>query len=127
MIRRLEVLHYRALKYVNISLLNFQILVGPNGSGKSTFLDVLDFVKDVLNENPQKAVEKRASHFDELLWKHEGEQFKIALELEIPEETRNKLKEAGFTSVRYEIALRTDKKKGVSVGGENLRGARTLR
>ena len=40
MIRRLQVLHYRAFKYIDIELSRFHILVGPNASGKSSFLDV---------------------------------------------------------------------------------------
>lgn len=120
MIRRVEVLHYRALKYINIELSNFQILVGPNGSGKSTFLDTLDFLKEALNESPRKAVEKRASHFDELMWKHEGKQFEISLELEIPAEVRKKLKDNEFTQIHYQISFHADEKKGVGIGGESL-------
>lgn len=33
MIKRIQVLYYRALKYVDINLSNFQILVGPNAKG----------------------------------------------------------------------------------------------
>lgn len=41
MIRLVEALHYRCLRYVRQPLDDFQVLVGPNASGKSTFLDVL--------------------------------------------------------------------------------------
>ena len=75
MICRIQVLHYRALKYIDVKLSNFHILVGPNASGKSTFLDVINLVKDILNKNPHMAVERRASHFDELLWKQQGDRF----------------------------------------------------
>lgn len=120
MIRRLEVLHFRALKYIDIKLSNFHILVGPNASGKSTFLDVINLVKDVLNETPRMAVEKRVSRFDELLWKQEGDRFEIAIELEIPEDTRERLKDREFSLVRYEISLQLDDMEGIIIGGENL-------
>ncbi|MGQ9723636.1 MAG: AAA family ATPase, partial [Candidatus Jordarchaeum sp.] len=106
MIRRVQVLHYLALKYIDIKLLNFHILVGPNASGKSTFLDVINLIKDILNENPHNAVEKRASRFDELLWNQQGSRFEIAIELGIPEDIKEKLKDKVFSLVRYEISLR---------------------
>lgn len=120
MIRRIQALHYRALKYIDIKLSNFLILIGPNASGKSTFLDVIHLIKDILNENLQKAIEKRTSRFDELLWKQLGNKFEIAFELEIPEEIRGKLKDKDFALVRYEITLQLDNEKGVIIGGENL-------
>lgn len=120
MIRRLQVLHYRALKYTDIELSNFHILIGPNASGKSTFLDVINLIKDILNEGPHKAVEKRASRFNELLWMQQGTKFEIAIELEIPKDIRGGLKNKDYSLVRYEISLQFDDKKGVIVGGENL-------
>jgi len=120
MIRRIQALHYRALKYINVRLSNFLILIGPNASGKSTFLDIINLIKDVLNESPQKAIEKRTARFDELLWKQMGNKFEIAFELVIPEEIRTKLKDKDFSLARYEIALQLDNEKGIIIGGENL-------
>ncbi len=120
MIRGLQVLHYRALKYINIKLSNFHILIGPNASGKSTFLDVINLIKDVLDGSPQMAVEKRASRFDELLWKHPGNTFEVAVQLEIPRDIKQNLKDKDFSLVRYEISLHLDEKKGAIIGGENL-------
>jgi len=120
MIRRLQVLHYRAFKYIDIKLSNFHILIGPNASGKSTFLDVINLIRDVLNEGPKRAVEKRASRFDELLWKQQGNKFEIAIELEIPNNIKEKLKSKDFSLVRYELAIQSDDKKGIIISGENL-------
>lgn len=120
MIRRVQVLHYRVFKYVDIRLSNFQILIGPNASGKSTFLDGINLIKDILNGSPQIAVERRASRFDELLWKQQGDKFEIAIELEIPSDIKQRLKDKEFSLVRYEISLQLDDRKGVAIGGENL-------
>ena len=120
MISRIQVLHYRALKYIDVKLSNFLILVGPNASGKSTFLDVLNLIKDVLNNSPHVAVEKRASRFDELLWKQQGNKFEIAIDIEIPQDIQANLKDKDFSLVRYEISLQSDSQKGVVIGGENL-------
>ena len=53
MIRRIEALRYRGLRYISQEVKPFQMLVGPNASGKSTFLDVpalfSDFVRDGLD------------------------------------------------------------------------------
>ena len=97
MIKRLQVLHYRALKYIDIKLSNFHILVGPNASGKSSFLDVINLIRDILNESPHAAVEKRASRFDELLWNQQGNKFEIAAELEVPKEIKQRLKDKDFS------------------------------
>lgn len=120
MISRIQVLHYRALKYIDVKLSNFLILVGPNASGKSTFLDVLNLIKDVLNESPRSAIEKRASRFDELLWRQEGNRFEIAIDIDIPTHIQAKLKDKDFSLARYELSLQSDNRKGVVIGGENL-------
>jgi len=120
MISRVEVLYYRALKYINVKLSSFQILVGPNASGKSTLLDVINLVKDILNEGPHIAVEKRSSSFNNLLWKQQGNRFEIALELEIPKDILGRLKRVDFSKVRYEISLQSEEKKGITISGEYL-------
>ena len=48
MIRRIEALNYRCLRYVSQPLDHFHVLVGPNASGKSTFLDVVGLIRDLL-------------------------------------------------------------------------------
>lgn len=120
MIRHLQVLHYRAFKYIDVNLSNFHILIGPNASGKSTFLDAINLIKDILDDSPRMAVEKRASRFDELLWRQQGDKFEIAIELEIPENVRKMLKREDFSFARYEVSLQLDIVKGCTIGGENL-------
>lgn len=120
MIRRIEILHYKAFKYVDIQLEPFQIIVGPNASGKSTFFDVICLIQDILREGPQNAVRKRVSHFKELLWKKEGERFEIVLQLNIPEEIKKKLKDSEYNTVRYEVSLHADEINGISIQDENL-------
>lgn len=120
MIRRMEIRGYRALKYNDVRLSNFQILVGPNASGKSTFLDSINIIKDVLNHGPQQAIEKRASRFNELLWNQQGNQFEMAVEMQIPEEIQAKFKNEKFSFVRYEISFQLNDKDEVIIGGENL-------
>jgi len=120
MIRRLQILHYKAFKYVDIQLEPFQIIVGPNGSGKSTFFDTICLIQDILREGPQNAIQKRVSQFKELLWKKEGEQFEIVLQMNIPEEIKRKLKDVEYNIVRYEISIHTDNINGISIRDENL-------
>lgn len=120
MIHRVEVLNYRALRYINVHLSNFHILIGPNASGKSTFLDVLDLLKDILDKNPQTAVEHRASRFDELVWNQQGNKFEIAIELKIPQHLKEKLKNRDFSFVHYEISLVQHERQGIIIEGENL-------
>ena len=44
MIRRLQALNYRCLRYVDVDLGRSHILVGPNASGKSTLFDAIAFL-----------------------------------------------------------------------------------
>jgi predicted ATPase len=120
MISRLQVLHYRALKYIDIKLSNFQILIGPNASGKSTFLDVINLINDLLNIGPEEAIKKRANRFDELIWKNEGNQFEIAIELDIPDYLKNRLKDKNYSKARYEISIQCEERSGVNIAYENL-------
>ena len=64
--------------------------VGPNASGKSTFLDVLVFLKDILEEGLQEAVQKRARSVRDLVWQMEPHPVELAVELHIPEHLRHK-------------------------------------
>ena len=56
MIRRIEALNYRCLRYVSQPLEHFHVLVGPNASGKSTFLDVLGLIRDLLTKGLDDAI-----------------------------------------------------------------------
>ena len=61
MIRRLEALHYRCLRYVDVELGRFHILVGPNASGKSTLFDAIAFLGDPVSDALEAAVKNRTS------------------------------------------------------------------
>jgi predicted ATPase len=120
MITRLEVKGYKAFKYVNLSIANFNILVGPNASGKSTLLDIFKLIKDILEGGPKKAVEERSSRFQELLWQHEGDKFEIAIEFTLPDNLQEKMKNKNIEKARYEITINNDAKAGNIIEIENL-------
>ncbi len=113
MIRRIEALGYRSLRYVSQSLTDFEILVGPNASGKTSFLDVPAFLGDVLRVGPTKAIlgdrraglPPRATDPQHLVWMREGTRFELAIELEIPTTIRSALPAEDFLTCRYEIAV----------------------
>lgn len=63
MIRRVQALNCRCLRYVDLSLDRFHVLVGPNASGKSTLFDVVAFLGDVIREGVGAAIERRAENF----------------------------------------------------------------
>ena len=108
MIRRIQVLHYRCLRYVDVMLGRFQVLVGATGSGKSALLDAIALLSDLVREGPEAAVISRADDFRDLVWgrPEEDPRFEIAAEFEISEDLREKLgSESNFQRFRYEIAL----------------------
>ncbi len=106
MIRLIEALNYRCLRYVQQPLKDFQVLVGPNASGKTTFLDVIGFLSDLINDGLHAAVDKRARTFRDLLFNHHGDRFELAVEMEIPAEICEQY-DAGhaFNTIRYAIAI----------------------
>ena len=106
MIRKLEALNYRCLRYIDQSLSDFHVLVGPNASGKTTFLDVISFLSDLVTDGLEKAIDRRTPNFCDLLFAHQGERFEVAVELEIPDSRRQFLhSEKKFDTVRYEVAI----------------------
>ena len=106
MIRSIEALNYRCLRYVRQNLKDFHVLVGPNASGKTTFLDVISLLGDLVGGGLEKAIQGRTSNFMDLLFSYQGKKFELAVELEIPEERKKLLPpKRPFDIVRYEVAL----------------------
>ena len=108
MIRRIQALHYRCLRYVDVRLDRFHVLVGPNASGKSTLLDVVQFMGDMVSAGLEAAVEKRTRNFQDLVWDRPGQDlgFELAVEFDIPVEVKEKLpRDKPFELFRYEIAI----------------------
>lgn len=111
MITRIQALNFRCLQYIDQRVANFHALIGPNASGKTTFLDILAFVRDlVLPRNDLEiAIQNRTRNFRDLLWKHQGDCFELALEAEVPDEI---IRNAGFVNggghkhIRYELIIR---------------------
>ena len=106
MITLIEALNYQCLRYVRQPLGSFHVLVGPNGSGKTTFLDVVGFLHDLVSKGLDEAVTSRASNPSDLIWRHEGEGFELAVEAEIPDQKREILNDAHYDTVRYALAIR---------------------
>ncbi len=109
MIKLVEAKNYRCLKYIHQELGRFQVLIGANASGKTTFLDVISFISDIVNDGIDKAVYKRSSNFNDLTFGGGGGDIELAVEAEIPEKIRNKLWDKEFDTIRYEINLNLNK------------------
>jgi predicted ATPase len=107
MIRAIEALHYRCLRYVRQPLEPFQVLVGPNASGKTTFLDVVAFLGRLVSDGLDAAIDERTQNFQDLVWAREGEQFELAIEAAIPEDRKARLTKS-FDTIRYEIRIGID-------------------
>jgi ABC-type transport system involved in cytochrome c biogenesis ATPase subunit len=109
------------LRYVNQRVGAFHVLVGPNASGKSTFLDVVAFLGDLLQGgieaavrgDPKLGIPSRAPDPSHLCWMREGDRLELAVELDIPKERRDELKNGAFTTARYEIAVCTEDELGL--------------
>jgi predicted ATPase len=117
MIRRIEALNYRCLRYVSQPLEHFHVLVGPNASGKSTFLDAVGLIRDFLTLGLDDAILARediierigrASHVDELIFNQIADKFELAIELEIPANLRQSTANGRYGIARYEVAFGKD-------------------
>ena len=123
MIRRIQALNYRCLRYVDVSLDRFHVLIGPNASGKSTLFDAIAFLGDLVRDGLEKAVGNRTANFQDLVWGRPERDmgFELAIELEVPEGLRRRLPpERDFRIFRYEVAIREEK------GGTRIASERGL-
>jgi predicted ATPase len=112
MINLVEVINFRCLKQIRQPLHNFEVLIGPNGSGKTSFLDVMNFIKDLIDEDLAFATLQRSPTFRDLVWKRQPDEklgwfFELALEAEIPEELQV-AKNQELDSIRYIINIQED-------------------
>ena len=106
MIRLVEALNFRCLRYIRQSLKDFQVLIGPNASGKTTFLDVVAFLGDLLSKGLDDAITLRSSTIHDLFFFHEGQRFQLAVELQIPTDRKKMFaKDETYRYVRYEISI----------------------
>ena len=108
MIRTIEALHYRCLRYVRQPLDRFHVLVGPNASGKTTFLDVVAFLGRMVSDGLDAALHERSENFVDLLWGREGSCFELAIEVDIPADRRQVLRKKEYDALRYEVRIGID-------------------
>lgn len=105
MITLVEALNYRCLRYIHRPLRPFQVLVGANASGKSTFLDVIAFLGDLVNDGLDSAISARAQQFKDLVWQRQGDRFELAIQVRIPDTLRHRKEKTAYTDIRYEVAI----------------------
>ena len=120
MIRRIQALNYRCLRYVDLSLDRFHVLIGPNASGKSTLFDSIAFLGDLVRDGLEYAVGKRTANFQDLVWgRPENDMgFQLAVDLEVPKELQERLPAGkNFRVFRYEVEIREDE-RGMRIADE---------
>ena len=108
MITLVEAANYRCLRYVHQPLKPFHVLVGPNASGKTTFLDVIGFLRDVVSDGLDAALESRTPNPQELLFQRSGQRIELAVEAQIPQDLRFQTMRPDLDAVRYQIAIGFD-------------------
>ena len=111
MIRRIQALNYRCLRYVDVHLDSFHILVGPNASGKSTLLDVISFLGDLVRDGLMEAMERRTQNFQDLVWNRPKRDmgFELALEFDFPPDIAEApTAQIDCQRLRYEVRIREE-------------------
>ena len=112
-INRIQVLNYGCLRYVDVPMDRFHVLIGPNASGKSTLMDAIKFVSDVVRDGVEAAWTRRTSNFADLVWNRpdapEDQRFEIALEFELPIDALKLLPtQRNYRIFRYELSVGFD-------------------
>ena len=121
MITRIQARHYRCLRYIDQKLEPFQLLVGANATGKTTFLDVVNFLSELVSSGVEPAVGNRSTFPKDLTWNRTGEGFELAIEAEFPEVLRTRLEHPDYTHVRYEVCINVDiEGEGVGISAERV-------
>jgi predicted ATPase len=105
MIKLIQAKNYRSLRYINRPLDSFHVLVGANATGKSTFLDVIQFLSDIVNYGIDKAIQDRVAYFDELTFGENGMDIEFAIEVTLPSRINELFNDRKFTTIRYEIKI----------------------
>ncbi len=121
MIRRIQALNYRCLRYVDVAMDSFHVLVGPNASGKSTLFDVVAFLGDMVRDGLEAAVEKRTRNFQDLVWGRPKDTlgFELAVEFDISDTIKNRLPpENNFEIFRYEVAIKAKANEAAIIDSE---------
>lgn len=131
MIRRVEALNFRGLRYVSQELRSFQVLVGPNASGKSTFLDVPAMLSDFVRYGMDEALlfggnaeRGRARDVNELIFNQSADHFELALEFTVPDHLRQerRLEKQSFRNdlARYEVSFGKSAAGSMEIRAESL-------
>lgn len=110
----IEAMNYKCLHYVRQPLGAFHVLVGPNASGKTTFLDVIAFLRDVVSDGLDAAIERRTTSLRDLVWGRQGDRFQLAVEARIPPDRRAKLRNQDCDLFRYELEIGVDSDTGAN-------------
>lgn len=105
MIRLIEAKNYRSIRYISQNLDSFQVLVGANATGKSTFLDIIQFLSDIVKYGIDNAIQGRASYYEELTFAGRGGNIELAIEVALPEHISKHFREKKFSLIRYEIKI----------------------
>lgn len=121
MITLVEAVNYRCLRYVQRPLKPFHVLVGPNASGKTTFLDVIDFLRDVVSEGLDGALANRTPNPQDLLFRRQGASLELAVEARVPDRLRHLTMKPDLDTVRYQVAIGFDEtQRGFEFKAETL-------
>jgi predicted ATP-dependent endonuclease of OLD family len=108
----IEVQNFKGFRHLQLSGLGpFHVLAGPNGSGKSSFLEIFEFIKDLLLFDVQKAVSRRnVSSLRELKFDEGPIHFQITLDAS----------SFGGEPIVYQISLDDWADSGVEIANEYL-------
>ena len=126
-INRIQVLNYGCLRYVDVPMERFHVLIGPNASGKSTLMDAIKFVSDVVKDGVESAWRSRTSNFADLVWERpvepERQRFEIVLEFILPDDVRALLpSDRDYRLFRYTLAVGMNPETN-QIGIDEERGA----
>ena len=139
MITRIEARRYRCFRELDVELGGFRVLAGANGAGKSTLLDISPILAQLVVEGQTGPVfferqdddaPPRALTPSDLVYRHQGDTFDLALEAAIPDDVQQAIvntepdlsaaPERIPNRLRYEVSLVAFNGRDLQVDAEYL-------
>ena len=82
-IKRIQVLNFKSFKKIDVSLNKFNIIIGANASGKSNFVQVIQFIRDIVDMGVENAVYMQGGYeYLKNIFTDSADDVSIKLELE---------------------------------------------
>jgi predicted ATPase len=115
---KIGVTNFKSIRHLDLELKDINLIVGANASGKSNFIDIFDFIRQVVNSGLEKALENYGGIKNIVNYKVKDKKFSINLsirpetkEIEHPFFKRIVASDFSINEISYNFTLKYLKNK----------------